>query len=482
MRNYFIIIAGFFLCNVNAQHLEKEINASIKREDTSTIKIKRLNINSEYSDFSPYVLRDTLLFVSGRRNSTGVVYLPKSGEGTDIYLCTKTDSIHYKDLENLGTPVNTKLNEGSFTMNKSGNVLYFTSNDGPNTLKIFESHKEANGWSKPTILNFCNQNYSYCHPSLSADGKKIFYSSDQPGGYGGMDLYYSTLGPSGWNTPVNLGKKINSTKHELFPFIAGKNNLYFSSNQATGLGGLDIYCMNLSDTLRGILKHFGTPLNSRADDFGVWVDSTLEKGYFSTNRVAKNKDDIYLFYTWIPDFSDSKKPVVKNSFCYTFFEESIEESSDTSSFVHEWDFGDGQKKRSIKARHCYSQPGAYLVQLNIIQKVSGEIFRSEASYTLNVDPPKELVINCRDTIIAGKEELISSERSSLKDYDINDIYWCFGDGKYNNGTCVKHNYKKPGAYNLQLWVTAKNQKTSKVEKFRIEKKVIVTDKNIYAKK
>lgn len=459
---------------------ETEITASIKREDTSTIKITRLSINSEFSDFSPFLFRDTLFFVSGRYSSGSIVHVPSNGEGTDIYYSKKSDSATFRSVSNIGKPINTKFNEGPFALSADGNTIYFTANDKNNTLKIFESRRTGTAWSEPAVLDFCSEKFSYCHPTLSAREEFLFFSSNMPGGYGGMDLYYSKRSGGKWETPVNLGKKINSANHEVFPFIAA-NILYFSSNQTNGLGGLDIYAMNLQDTATGLVKHFPMPLNSSADDFGIWTDSAFEKGYFSSNRIAKNKDDIFSFYTWIPDFSESKRPIVKNSFCYSFFEESTLDASDTSSLVHEWTFGDGTRERNLKAKHCYSSPGNYLVQLNIIQKVSGEIFSSEASYTLSVEQPKQLVINCRDTLVAGKEHLISSEKSCLKDYEINNVYWSFGDGKYNHGAYVKHNYRKPGAYNLQLWVTARNQKTSQIEKFRIEKQIIVTDKSVYAK-
>jgi hypothetical protein len=482
MKNKFIFLLMSFSFLCKAQIDENTIKASVKREDTCTIKIKRLAINSEYSDFSPYILNNNLLFVSGRYNSLGIVYTGVHHEATDIYTATRIDSIRFKKVKELEGAVNTRFNEGPFTMNENGTIIYFTGNDKSNALKIFQSKKTNNKWSAPEAVPFCADDYSYCHPTLSPDGKVLYFASNKPGGFGGMDLYYSRLGPKGWRTPVNMGPRINSSADEVFPFIAAKKQFYFSSNTKNGIGGLDIFSINLVDTAKGIVKHFGPPFNSKADDFGVWIDSTLTQGYFSTNRIAKNKDDIYMFYAWIPDFSDSKKPVVKNTFCYTFFEETTLGDNDTNSLVHEWDFGDGSKTRNIKARHCYDKPGDYLVQLNIIQKVSGEIFRSEASYSLTVDPPLQLVINCRDTVLSGKDAIITAEKSALKDYEIDKTYWSFGDGKYNDGPFVKHNYKKPGTYTLQMWVLAKHQKTAQLEKFRTEKKIVVTDKTTYAKK
>ncbi|MGZ4046337.1 MAG: PKD domain-containing protein [Bacteroidia bacterium] len=416
-----------------------------------------------------------MLFVSGRYNSMGVVYANDSEEITDLFSVKKTDSIHFGKVKPLEAELNTKFNEGPFTLNKAGDVIYFTGSNNFRQLKIFCSKKINGKWSKPEALPFCYDGYAYCHPSLSGDESTLYFSSNMPLGNGGMDLYMTVFKNGAWTRPVNLGNTVNSEANEVFPFIAAKNHLYFSSNRPGGLGELDIYSVDLKE--HSYPKHYNKPLNSPYDDFGVWVDTTLDRGYFSTNRIQKQKDDIYMFHNWIPDFSDSRKPPVKTSFCYTFFEESSANIKDTSHLTYEWSFGDGTKTRSLKTRHCFTRPGDYVIQLNIIEKVSGQIFQSEASYILTVDPPEQLHIDCGDTVLAGKEIIINSSKSALKGYDIHKMYWSFGDGKYNDGALVKHNYKKEGAYTLELWVEAKNKATFQSEKFRAEKQIIVKNKN-----
>jgi hypothetical protein len=290
------------------------------------------------------------------------------------------------------------------------------------------------------------------------------------GGYGGMDIYFCKYEQGEWSKPANAGKTVNSAVNELFPFAGENGRIYFSSKKDGGMGGLDIYFANLNGS--ELSKLLAAPINSAGDDYGLWLDESMENGYFSSNRNAATKDDIYYFTTWIPDFNGSKQPVVKNKFCYNFYEESVA-TGDTVNLNFEWIFGDGTKSPGLRARHCYDKPGNYTVQLNVTEKVSDNIFRNEITYTLNIENPPQLLIDCHDTVPAGSEILISAHRSALKGYEIKNTYWSFGDGKYNHGSTVRHNYCQTGNYNLELMVIAKNQKTNEAEKFRIEKKIIV---------
>ncbi len=477
MKNYISYI--FLLLAVTKGLHAKQTSAA---EDSSRIKITRLNINTAQSDFSPFVINKEIYFVSSRPTNVGIVYtdINDATEMTDIYSGIKKDSVNFKKISTLPV-INSKYNEGPVTMNKKGDIIYFTGNEirsgkngNQNLLKIYSSKKIDDKWTKPELLPFCKGDFSYCHPALSKDGNTLVFSSNGDKGYGGMDLYIVNCFNGNWSNPVNAGNKINGTSNELFPFISENNMLFFSSNRDNGMGGLDIYSFDLNDPIENETAHLPHPINSLADDFGIWMDSTLENGYFSTNRLPEYKDDIYHFTTVIPDFSKAQTPLVKDKFCYTFFEETTLETNDTN-LTYEWNFGNGQKVRNIKTKHCFSKPGDYPIQLNIVEKNSGEIFYSEATYTLTIEEPEQLHITCCDTISIGKELKIESERSAIKGYDIEKVYWQFGDGIYSYGNNVKHNFKRSGTYTIQLGVLARNQVTKKVERFKIEKKITVIE-------
>ncbi len=459
------------------------IKALVVPDDSSRVKITRLSINSAQSDFSPFLVKDQLYFVSSRPSQIGIVYADEANnsEMSDIYYVRKKDSISFN--EPLSLPVlNTKYNEGPIAINKQGDMIYFSGNEikkGKNgiskLLKIYSSKKVNNKWTKPELLSFCKDSFSYCHPALSNDGKTLVFCSDKPGGYGGMDIYIINSIDGHWSAPVNAGNKINSINNEVFPFLSSANILLFSSNRADGFGGLDIYSFDLNDPIDNDLKKLPVPINSPADDFGICTDSTNEAGYFSTNRISKYKDDIYYFAIVVPDFSDATVPTIKNKFCYTFFEETTLEDKDTVNLTYEWDFGNGKKVREKKVRYCFDKPGDYPIQLNIVEKNSDEVFQSEASYVLNIERPEQLYITCCDTIGIGKELKVCCEGSAIKGYNIEKIYWNFGDGKYNYGTTVNHNFKTKGVYTIELGIVARKNESNQIGKFKITKKIIVTE-------
>lgn len=135
------------------------------------------------------------------------------------------------------------------------------------------------------------------HPCLTADGKTMIFSSDLPGGYGGADLYKTTLDENGkWSQPENLGPKVNTKGDELYPTINGQE-LYYSSDGLPGYGGLDVFKLPLSEMTSANPKLVQAPINSVADDFGVIINPTdTNVGFFTSNRFGGlGDDDLYMF-------------------------------------------------------------------------------------------------------------------------------------------------------------------------------------------
>ena len=152
------------------------------------------------------------------------------------------------------------------------------------------------------------------HPSLTKDGKTLYFASDKPGGYGGVDLYVSNREIGGtWGTPVNLGPKINTSGDDMFPYIADDGTLYFASNGHTGLGGLDVYSTTSIKTGNKLTtwtepENLGYPINTNSDDFGYIINKDNKNGYFVSNRAGgKGDDDIYSF---------QKKGIILNGIVY----------------------------------------------------------------------------------------------------------------------------------------------------------------------
>ena len=158
------------------------------------------------------------------------------------------------------------------------------------------NHKSGS-WSSFKPLFDLQEGYSYAHPTFFNKGQSLVFSSDRPGGYGGMDLYIShwNVALSKWGDPINMGPVVNTEGDEIYPRIIG-DGLYFSSNGQVGYGGYDIYRVSFGHNivLPGSMFHYPYPINSANNDFSIFFDGA--KGYFvSDRRGISGKDDIYLF-------------------------------------------------------------------------------------------------------------------------------------------------------------------------------------------
>ena len=145
-------------------------------------------------------------------------------------------------------------------------------------------------------LPFNDPRFNSTHPSLDASGKRLLFASDRPGGFGGFDLYYAEYKNGVWSSPINLGEDVNSASDEIFPYWGGNNQISFSSNRPGGLGGIDLYLLDVSgNTWKGV-KHLDRPFSSEGDDHGLTWSIEQGKGFLSSNREGgAGGDDIYSF-------------------------------------------------------------------------------------------------------------------------------------------------------------------------------------------
>jgi outer membrane protein OmpA-like peptidoglycan-associated protein len=152
-------------------------------------------------------------------------------------------------------------------------------------------------WGNVSELPFNSDNYSCGHPALSPDDTKLYFVSDMPGGFGGTDIYVVEYREGQWSSPVNLGREINTEGNEMFPYMDEFGNLYFSSDGHEGLGGLDVFYVEMREAIPiSDIKNLGAPINSEKDDFGFITNGTRSSGYFSSNRKRGYGDDnLYSF-------------------------------------------------------------------------------------------------------------------------------------------------------------------------------------------
>lgn len=219
-----------------------------------------------------------------------------------------------KKLQNFDAFLSDQMNVGAVSFTTDGKKAYYTRNQKKSNniyqLEIWEAFQIAGQWVGAHKLFFNNSKYSYFHPAITPDGKRLYYVSDDPAGQGGTDIYYVDQNEDGsWRNTVNLGQDINTISNELFPtFYEG--NLYISSNGHPGLGGLDIYKLTRNNKGSVVLKNMGYPINSNKDDFALSIKG--EKGFFSSNRYGS--DDIIAF-DHIVSFIKMRGKVLVDSNC-----------------------------------------------------------------------------------------------------------------------------------------------------------------------
>ncbi len=300
---FFIATLCFFwqLSSSSAQELTPPQDVSITNETT---------INTEQLEFSPTFYEDGIVFVTttsvadkatvDKRIDKNIMSIFVARRGLDGIL-TKPE-IFAKELTS-------PYHEGPLCFDRTAENVFFTRNnfnngkkgkakDGVTKLKIYTSQKTNGKWASVREMPFNSDEYDVCHPSINVDGDRIYYASNRPGGYGGMDLYYSQKINGQWGQPTNLGPSVNTDRNEIFPFIHADGTLFFASNGHGSIGGLDIFYSRGKGDVWSAPESLGAPFNTAADDFGVIVDRDKKNGYFTSSRPGgKGGDDIYSFTT-----------------------------------------------------------------------------------------------------------------------------------------------------------------------------------------
>ncbi|MEY4571515.1 MAG: hypothetical protein RLZ10_726 [Bacteroidota bacterium] len=272
------------------------------------IILRQLNEISEYSisnyremkkgeEFCAVPYKEQMIIVSNRRN-TGFVNRNYSWTGQHFLdLVTITDSTKLKKDKIWKDIKRSNPHDGPIAFSADYKTALLTVNhveldptDGLRKSKLqLKIYRNKDGkWVEGEAFPYNDKVYSVGHGVFDLQGNIIF-ASDKPGGMGGSDLYKSSWKDGAWSEPVNLGKSVNSRGNELFPFVSNNGTLYFSSNGWPGNGGLDVFYQEIADANP---KHIGNPINTNADDFGIYVDENIGRGLLSSNR-NNFRDQIY---------------------------------------------------------------------------------------------------------------------------------------------------------------------------------------------
>lgn len=264
--------------------------------------IAKSDISSDKTDFGAVLTNDNNVYFASARNTSKRSSNFNEEPYLDIYRATYNANGTISDavaVDNL----NTRWHDGPASITNDGNTMYygsesfnekeFTKDKAKNSkfgkIYLYKATKQGDTWSNSKPLPFNNKEYDVRNPSISKDGKTLYFSSNMPGGFGGEDIWKVSVNGDEYGTPENLGAKVNTEANESFPFITDDNILFFSSNGKQGFGGLDVFKIDLNKGTEAI--NVGEPVNTSKDDFAFTYNTTKKVGFFSSNRDGV--DNIY---------------------------------------------------------------------------------------------------------------------------------------------------------------------------------------------
>lgn len=273
--------------------------------DVSAYRIRKLSktVNSFVMQYFPVLTADQSELIFTRRLGGG----PNDDE--DLVVSRRNQQGEWLEPESISGKINTAFNEGTCTISADGRKLIFTScvgRDGLGSCDLFESQKIGDSWTEPRNLGpMVNSADWESQPSLSADGRTLYFVSDRRGGYGRRDIWVTTLNDKGeWTRARNLGKEINTAFDEISPFIHANNRtLYFASNGLIGFGGYDIFVSERDSSMRWSQpENIGAPINTHEDQFSLFITADGAKGYYSHEEPRDGGYSVsYIYEIEIPE-------------------------------------------------------------------------------------------------------------------------------------------------------------------------------------
>ena len=276
------------------------------KKNPTRYEVRRMDkFNSRRGEFSPMLAGDKydqLYFASSRSKDKDAKVSAITGQNNNnLFLVKQDEKGAWLAPVELEDEVNTEYDEGTPSFSPDGNTMYYTycaqDPEGPRTAEIYISTRSSAKWGKGTRATIVKDSVTALgHPSISPDGKYLYFVSDAVGGFGGKDIFRARVAGNDFGPMENLGEEINTPGDEMFPYVRDSVTLYFASNGHPGMGGLDLFKATQDSTGKWNVENLGAPINSMADDFGITFAGKEERGFFCSNlNDARGYDHIYSF-------------------------------------------------------------------------------------------------------------------------------------------------------------------------------------------
>ena len=366
-------------------------NAPLIKEKGSRYKIKKIEtFNSRRADFSPMLFGDQydkLYFTSTRNEAQGSELSGITGtKPGDIFYSEKDDKGKWGKPQTIDGGLNTEFDEGTPCFSTDGSEMYITQcltdPSYPRYATIAVSKRSDANWGKATKIELSKDTLSsFAHPAVSPDGNWLYFTSDMPGGKGGLDIWRVRITGGTYGGVENLGEPINTPGNEMFPTFRPNGDFYFSSDGHQGLGGLDIFIAKVGKDRKYHLEHPGAPLNSQGDDFGMTFEGLQNKGFFSSNRGdGKGWDHIYSFE--LPEIIQTAKGWVYEIDGYELPEAQVYIAGDDGTYKKTSVKGDGSFEYEIKPGVSYIMLATCRGFLNHKEELRADSVEESTEYTL----------------------------------------------------------------------------------------------------
>lgn len=442
-----------------------------------SFKVAPANISSVGNDeFGPVFYKNSLVFCSNAVSSSPISVTSNSGKLFNLMQAKQKDSLSWRSPNLFSKELTTILNEGPATFNAEGTKVFYVRNtevEGKlkkinrpsNKLGIFSAEWVDGKWGNIQPFPYNSEDYSLGTPFLSHNGKRIYFASDMPGGFGGNDLYYSEWANDQWQKPVNLGSSVNTKGNESYPYEDADGRLFFASDGHKGFGGKDIYYVMPQNKGWSALVHLDRGINSDADDYGLVTDRNFQYGAFSTNRGKS--EDIYTFITEIPQFVDCSQQK-ENQRCFSFYDERY---VDTLYLEYEWDFGNGVKKYGLRVDHCFEAGGKHEVTLNVIHHIADTNIVVSTDYNFEFVDAEQPYIAAPDIWVKGKNITLNGKQSNLPGMEIKGYVWNFAGEEVKRGIEQNYRFDKEGEYEVKLGLLGQKDSLGIIRKECVSKRI-----------
>ena len=452
------ILIGGLLIHFNLSFAQDKVEVSV------------VDLGNVEKAYAPSYYKNGLVFCGVGVQNEAITIVEKDTEKplTDLFFISEKNG-NYSVPKLFSSALKTSFHDGPITFSKDGETAYFTRSlsinvklknrtKEKNRLGVFKATYDGNEWGNVKPCPFNSAEYNIGQPTLSKDGKTLYVVSDKEGGFGGKDIYSIKINGDSYGKLTNLGDEINTAANELFPFITATNDLYYASDKKGGYGGLDVYFSSISYGFWNIPTHLDTNINSSFDDFGIVWNSKNREAYFSSNRDGK--DQLYKVNISYPDFGNCEE-VRETQLCFEFFEVATL-NADSIAMVYEWDFGDGIKEQTLETFHCYDKAGLYMVELNVMDSMIDKTFVNEATYELEILEVIQPQITCFDSVFVDEEFSVEVQQGTWLAFKMLNYYIDYGDSVILKNAGFTHTYDSAGVKEIKVLIAGKDSLSGEI--------------------